>query len=137
MTEDIQRILIVDDEPEFVKTIYRHLRREGFALYSANDGKMAKEEIQNAFAQGLPIQLVITDVLMPRLDGIELLTWIKQTHPEISVIAVSGFADTLLAGKLIRPEMDEYCQKPFTPQEMMLLLERVQEKRRNHEFDHE
>jgi DNA-binding NtrC family response regulator len=74
---------------------------------------------------------------MPRLDGIELLTWIKQTHPEISVIAVSGFADTLLAGKLIRPEMDEYCQKPFTPQEMMLLLERVQEKRRNHEFDHE
>ncbi len=135
MIEDIQRILIVDDEPEFVKTIHRHLRREGFALFSANDGKMAKEAIKSAFIQGLPIQVVITDVLMPRLDGIELLAWIKQNYPEVSVIAVSGFADTLLVGQLIRPEMDEYCQKPFTPQEMMLLLERIQEKRRNHEFD--
>jgi CheY-like chemotaxis protein len=131
ISAEIKRILIVDDEPEFVKTIQRHLRREGFSLDTASDGKMARERIELSFSEDNPVQLVITDVLMPRMDGIELMRWIRDSHPEISVLAVSGFADTIMSEKIIRPEMDEFCQKPFTPRKMMALLGKIGEKRRN------
>ncbi len=128
---EIERILVVDDEPEFVRTLHRHLRREGFSLYSATDGKDAVEQIERCCLKGAPIHLVVTDVLMPRMDGVDLMRWIKESHPEISVLVVSGFADTRTTAEIVRPEMDEYCQKPFTPGKMMSLLGRIREKRRN------
>jgi CheY-like chemotaxis protein len=131
MSAAIDRILIVDDEPQFVKTLQRHLRREGFRLCAASDGKMARKQIESFIAEGKPVDLVITDVLMPRMDGIELMQWIRDWHPEISVIAVSGFADSIASEKMIRPDMDEYCRKPFTPGELMSLLKKIGEKRRN------
>ena len=131
ISADIKRILVVDDEPEFIRTIQRHLRREGFSLCSASDGQNAREQIELALFEGIPVQLVITDVLMPRMDGIELMRWIRDVHPEISVLAVSGFADAITSEDVIRPDMDEYCQKPFTPRKMMALLGRIMEKRRN------
>ena len=129
MSADIKRILIVDDEPEFIKTVHRHLKREGFTLYSASDGRKAREQIEQSLMDGNLIQVVITDVLMPRMDGIELMKWVKNCHPDISLLAVSGFAETIIARKLIRPDMDEYCQKPFTPNKMMSLLSSIHKKR--------
>ncbi len=126
---DIKSILIVDDEPEFIKTVHRHLKREGFTLYSASDGLEAREKIEQNLKEGNLIQVVITDIFMPRMDGIQLMKWVKDFHPEISLLAVSGFAETIIARKIIRPEMDEYCQKPFTPNKMMVLLDSIHNKR--------
>jgi CheY-like chemotaxis protein len=130
LSADIKGILIVDDEPEFVKTLHRHLRREGFTLFSASDGRKAREQIEQSLKEDNRIQVVVTDILMPRMDGIELMQWIKAFHPKISLLAVSGFSETIVAQKLIRPDMDEYCQKPFTPNRMMALLSSIQKKRR-------
>jgi two-component system, response regulator YesN len=127
---DINSIFIVDDEPEFIKTVHRHLKREGFTLYSASDGRKAREQTEQLIKEGNLIQVVITDVLMPRMEGIELIQWVKEFHPDISLLAVSGYAETIIARKLIRPEMDEYCQKPFTPNKMMALLAKIYKKRR-------
>jgi CheY-like chemotaxis protein len=129
VSEDIKGILIVDDEPEFVKTVHRHLKREGFTLFAASNGRKAKEQIEQSLKEGNQIQVVITDILMPRMDGIELMQWIKAFYPEISLLAVSGFAETIIARQLIRPDMDEYCQKPFTPNKMMALLSSIHKKR--------
>jgi DNA-binding NtrC family response regulator len=129
VSADIKGILIVDDEPEFVKTVHRHLKRKGFTLYSASDGRDAREQIEQNLREGKLIELVITDMLMPRMDGIELMKWVKHCHPDISLLAVSGFAETIIARKIIRPEMDEYCQKPFTPNKMMALLDSIHKKR--------
>jgi CheY-like chemotaxis protein len=130
MSADIKRILIVDDEPEFIKTVYRHLKREGFTIYCASDGLKARNKIEESLMEGNGIQVVITDVFMPRLDGIELMNWIKDSYPGISLLAVSGFSDTIISREIIRPDMDEYCQKPFTPVKMMALLDSIQKKRR-------
>jgi CheY-like chemotaxis protein len=129
VSADIKGILIVDDEPEFIKTVHRHLRREGFTLFAASDGLKARQQIEQSLKEGDRIQVVVTDILMPRMDGIELMQWIKAFHPKISLIAVSGFAETIIARKLIRPDMDEYCQKPFTPNRMMALLSSIHKKR--------
>ena len=128
--ETIERILIVDDEAECVNMFRRHLRRKGFSISSASDGKEACHKIQDAVSRRLPFDLVITDDFMPNVGGIELLEWIKETHPGTSVIVVSGFGHTDMVMEAIRPEIDEYGQKPLTPQEMMQLIGNIDVKRR-------
>ena len=122
--------MIVDDEAECVNMFRRHLRRKGFSISSASDGKEACHKIQDAVSRRLPFDLVITDDFMPNVGGIELLEWIKETHPGTSVIVLSGFGYTNIVMEAIRPEMDDYGQKPLTPQEMMQLIGNIDLKRR-------
>ena len=130
--ETIKQILIVDDEAEFVNTVRRHLRRKGFSVDSASDGKEACHKIQDAVRRQSPFDLVITDDVMPNVGGVELLEWIKEAHPRTSVIVVSGFGHTNMVMEAMRPEMDGYGQKPLTPQEMMQLINNIDLKRRHY-----
>jgi DNA-binding NtrC family response regulator len=128
--EAIKRILVVDDEEEFVNTVKRHLKRERFTLHSAKDGEDACQKIDATTCDGSPYDLVITDVIMPKISGIELMQWIKHNHSHISVLVVSGFGGKHLVMESIRPELDDYCQKPLTPGEMMELIGNIDKKRR-------
>ena len=125
-----EKILIVDDEEESVKTIERHLRREGFMLDSAGDGKLARNKILEAIEQNEPYDLIITDLIMPNMGAVKLLRWLKKKCPEVSFIIVSGFGDFDLMHTLIRPEKDGYAQKPLTPGTMMGLIEDLNSLRR-------
>lgn len=129
--EAIKRILVVDDEEEFVNTVKRHLKRERFILHSAKDGEDACQKIDASTCDGIQYDLVITDVIMPKVSGIELLQWIKNNHSQISVLVVSGFGGKHLVMESIRPELDDYCQKPLTPCEMMRLIGNIDKKRRD------
>lgn len=126
----IKRILVVDDEKEFVNTVTRHLKRKKFIMSSANDGEDAREKIHKTTRTISPYDLVITDVIMPKLSGIELLQWIKKHHSKISVLVVSSFGDKNAVMATIRPEMDDCCQKPVTPYEMMRLIDKIDTKRK-------
>lgn len=132
MGESIKRILVVDDEPEFAKTLQRHLKREGFFLDVAYDGEDARHKIEDSFGEGNPFDLVITDVIMPNMDGIQLLQWIKKTHAGLSVLVVSAYDDNGLARKTVRSEMDGCAKKSLTPKEMMGLIYRIERKRDSH-----
>lgn len=126
----IQYILLVEDESELAKTLKRHLKREGFSVALAADGTVALQIIEESALRGMPVDLVISDVVMPNMDGIELLRWIKTKHPEISVVLLSGFGDLSAVVDTIRPEMDDYFQKPLTPNDMMTLIEKIDYKRK-------
>lgn len=130
MMKAIKRILVVDGEKEFADTVTRHLKRKKFILQSANNGEDAREKIHNAACPISQYDLVITDVIMPIVSGIELLQWIKEHHSEISVLVVSGLGDRNLVMRTIRPEMDDCCQKPVTPCEMMQLIGNIDKKRK-------
>ncbi len=133
MSESVKRILVVNNEIEFINTIKRHLKRKGFSLEFADDGDDARRIIQNSFLRGdgEPFDLVITDVSMPNMNGIELLKWIKKRHPDISVILLSGFGDIDVIIENYRPEIDAYGQKPIEPIEMIQLIERIDQHRRH------
>lgn len=124
MTTTIEKILIVDDEAEFVKTVARHLKREGFRLALAADGEDAQRQLAAA-----PFELVITDVIMPKVDGLELLAWIKIHHPTISVLMVSGLGELELVESKIRPALDACRPKPITPGEMLDVIAAINKKR--------
>lgn len=130
MTNFIKKILVVDDEPEFTKTLRIHLKREGFFLDSACNGLKAQQKIEDSCLTGNPFDLVITDVVMPSMGGIELLCWIKEVCPGISVLVVSGFGCEDVVAENIRPGVDSYCAKPLTPQKMLALIDRMDKGRK-------
>jgi two-component system cell cycle sensor histidine kinase/response regulator CckA len=103
-----ETILVVDDEAmvrTYVRTI---LRREGFQLIEAVDGLDALEQVEQ---RGSP-DLLLTDVRMPRMDGIALARAITQAHPKTPVIYISGYAFEP-EGK-DRPGECAFVSKPFT-----------------------
>jgi DNA-binding NtrC family response regulator len=133
MSYSIKRILLVDDEAQFVNTLKRHLKREGFQLESACDGVNACQKIENNFSDNdkTPIDLVITDVIMPNMNGFELLQWIQKNYPAISVLLITGFGDEDTAIKSLRPKLDAQGKKPITPQGLMKLVNCLADNRRN------
>jgi DNA-binding NtrC family response regulator len=79
------RILVIDDE-QYVRTALREvLEREGFEVCAAGDGRRGLEMLESKGAD-----LVITDVIMPGVDGVATLEQIKEKHPDIPVIVISG-----------------------------------------------
>lgn len=119
-----QSILIVDDE-EIARTNMAHiLAKDGFFCHSANNGLealavLAKEEID----------LVITDLKMERMDGIELLQQINRVSPEIPVIMVTGFATVTSAVEALKKGAAHYLGKPVNLDELRKTVSEVLEKK--------
>ena len=104
------RILVVDDEDIVRTSCSRTLSPEGYDVRLAKNGaeglKMANEE---------RFDLVLTDLKMPDMDGIEVLRIIKEQWPETAVIIVTGYQTVDTAVKAIKLGAYDYIEKPFTP----------------------
>lgn len=116
-------ILIIDDEPSVLRILRRMLEEAGHVVTEAPDGDVAFQQFQ-----GQPADLVITDVFMPDMDGIELLVNIRRSFPETRVLAMSGggllsreqaLGDASLLGA------DEILPKPFTKDEVLATVDRI------------
>lgn len=79
------QILIIDDEPQIRSMLRQMLEREGYSVLDAANGREALRHL----AQN-PVDLVITDLIMPDMEGIETIRNLKQAHPGIDIIAISG-----------------------------------------------
>lgn len=131
MLKSIKRILVVDDEAEFVHTIIRHLKREGFIVDSAYDVEEARRKIDDSARMMILYDLLITEIVRPNTEAIELLPWIKRNHPEISVIIVFGFGDNDMLRETMREGLDGYAKIPLTPKKMIDLINIIGQKRGN------
>jgi len=115
-----QRILIVDDEPALRRSIMRHLRRLGYQLFEAGNGKEAVEQ----FAQVGP-DLVLLDVMMPVMDGVTACETIR-TLPggaRAYIIILSAKAEIKDRARGIRAGADTYQTKPFEPTRLIEVVE--------------
>ncbi|MGH7996814.1 MAG: response regulator [Opitutaceae bacterium] len=110
------RVLIVDDESLVRDTLRTVLGKFGHTAVGVSDGAKALAELQ-----AHPFDLIITDLLMPDFDGLELLTRLRRTHPAIPVIAISGGGrisgnDYLRMAKKLGAVA--VLSKPFTPDDV-------------------
>ena len=80
------RVLVIDDEPEIGKMIFRMLKREDIEVLIANSGKRGLQLIY----ENPDIDLVITDLIMPEKEGIEIILELKRDFPELKILAMSG-----------------------------------------------
>lgn len=128
--EYIRRILVVDDEPGYANTLIRHLKREGFTVELEADARGAAVRIAEASSGKALFDLIIMNIQLRTTHGIDLLGWVQKNYPGISVILVSAYGHSDETLGRIRPAVDDYDQKPLTPQRMMELIDSVERKRK-------
>ena len=108
------RILLVDDDPFILIGICKELEAEGYAVSTAASGESAVEMLESK--QG-SIDLVITDLIMGAVDGIQVLDTSKRLNPECMVMILTGYGELSSAIAAISHGADDYMLKPASPEE--------------------
>ena len=114
------RILVVDDESSARSALSELLREEGYEVQSAADGYKALGRVD----QWEP-DVVITDVKMPALGGIELMTKLREQYPDVAVIVMTAFGSVEGAVEAIQLGADDYLSKPVHLPQLLMVLRRV------------
>jgi DNA-binding NtrC family response regulator len=113
-------VLIIDDQ-EMVRGLCQQVIESlGYSCYQAESGEQAME-----IAERQPIDIIIADLKLPGLSGIELLERVKASNPRIEVIIMTGYASVTSAVQAMKLGAADYIVKPFSPEEMKVLVERV------------
>lgn len=113
-------ILVVDDEEMARKLLHKILTDEGHVVRLARSGNGALEILAREH-----VDLVITDVKMPGMDGFELLRTVKNDYPDTGTIVMTGFGDAYTVRDALLLGADEYITKPFNSFELMMVVERA------------
>ena len=108
-------VLVVDDESTVRRFILRVLQREGYGVVEAQDGMEALELIKQG---GTSFEVVVTDIVMPRLNGVELMQALSISHSDLPVILISGYATAALANMGIATPC-AILPKPFPPERLL------------------
>jgi two-component system response regulator AtoC len=120
---ELHKILVVDDEESLRSMVTVLLQKEGYQVSSASGGEEALELLgEQAF------DLVLSDIRMPRMDGLQLLDRIQALYPDITVIMMSAFGTVDLAVEAMKRGAYDYISKPFKPDEILLALRKAQER---------
>ena len=117
------QILVVDDQEMMRDSLAATLAREGHEVVAAGDGPAAVARLSAAAR----FDLLITDLKMPKMTGIELLAEAKQLRPEMPVVLMTAFATVQTAVEAMKLGAYDYIQKPFDGDEIKLLVERTLE----------
>jgi DNA-binding response OmpR family regulator len=113
------RILLVDDEAPFRFSATVALRRSGFRVAEAPDGKEALSAILEARDAGDPFHLVVTDIRMPEMSGMELIDALALHRIRTPVCAITCYGDQDLVTELAAKGCAEYLEKPFSPDDLV------------------
>ena len=114
------RILVVDDEETVCQSIKKILSRKGYSVDNALNVEDAVKKIND-----LKFDLVITDLMMPKTNGMELLKIVRDHYPELEVIMITGYASIESAVEATKLGASHYLPKPFTPDELNEVTEKV------------
>ena len=106
-----KRLLVVDDEAPVLRLVARILATENYEVSTAESGDAAMRLVQNP-ALG-PIDLLVTDLQMPGMNGRELAASVRKLNPRVRVLYVTGFADTLFKGVQELSPGESFIEKPF------------------------
>jgi NADH:ubiquinone oxidoreductase subunit E len=103
-------ILVVDDEPIVIKSCKRILKAEGYNVNSATSGQDAINILQEK-----DYDLVITDLKMPEVDGIDLIKWLRSSKPQTGIVVITGYPSQETIKDALNLGIIDYLPKPFTP----------------------
>jgi len=120
----VPKILIIDDESAILDTLRILLRNEGFEVFTAQGGKAGLEQMK----QSQP-DIVLTDVRMPSVTGIDILTAVRQQEPETPVILMTAQASLQSAIQAVNEGAFYYIQKPFSNDDLVAICRRAAEHR--------
>jgi len=120
MTKSNIKILLVDDDPAILEILADLMAIFGHEYVTANDGLEAMEMLKQDF-----FHIVLTDMMMPGMDGMELLKHIRSNYPHIKVMVVTGFDRTFTYTDVIRAGASDFISKPFNTDELEAKINRI------------
>ncbi len=123
MTQNKWKVLIIDDEEGIRNVVSIVLTEAGYRVIAAPDGKSGLELCRKESPQ-----IVITDIRLPHMDGIEVLECIKEADPEREVIVISGFAEMEHAIRALQLDASDFIVKPINHDALLVALERAKER---------
>lgn len=125
----MDRILIVDDDPNIVKFVALNLSEAGYRVVTANDGRQALERLKET-----PCSLAVVDVMMPYMDGLVLTKIVREAHGiPIIILTAKSHIDDKAEG--FKAGTDDYLVKPFEPQELIFRIEALLRRYNKNEED--
>ena len=113
MNDTSKRILVVDDE-EGLRESFKLILSDFYALTFASNGVEALDKLRADTPN-----LVLLDIKMPRLNGLDLLKQIKKSHPKLPVIVVTGYQSVEMAQEALRNGAADYIPKPFESKQIL------------------
>jgi putative nucleotidyltransferase with HDIG domain len=122
---DVENILVVDDEEAIREVVSTMLESKGYQCTAVSNGRAAQDQVKR-----LTPDLVLSDMIMPEMDGIKLLDWLRQYDPEVPVIMVTAIHDISTALEAIRRGAYDYILKPFEKDQLYLGVGRALQHRR-------
>ncbi len=116
-------LLVVDDEQSVRDSLERVLEKEGFQVFTAESGRQAREILQKE-----PIALVLTDLRMPEISGLDLLRQVKKQYPDTEVILITGHGTIEKAVEAMKEGAYDFITKPFKRAEILRAVNKALEK---------
>jgi DNA-binding NtrC family response regulator len=120
MAKADQVILVVDDEAGLREALSRLFEDEGYSVLCAEGGKEALEKLQQTH-----IDLILTDMRMPEMSGIELLKKVRETHKDVGVIILTGYGEIESYIEAMSFGAMEYVSKPFKVNELKFIVNKI------------
>ncbi len=119
----MNKILLIDDEEDILAVLSLSLKSEGYDVITASSGEKGLEEFEREFPP-----IVLTDLKMPGMDGIDVLKRVKNTNPDTEVIVISGHGDMDSAIDALRYGASDFVKKPVREEALQRALKRAKEK---------
>ncbi|MCI0628253.1 MAG: response regulator, partial [Acidobacteria bacterium] len=120
-----EKILVVDDEEAIREVVTTLLEAQGYRCAMVGNGRLAQEQLQKDSPD-----LVLSDMVMPEMDGMRLLEWLRGREPDVPVIMVTAMHDLSTALEAMRRGAYDYILKPFEKDQLFLCVRRALEHRR-------
>lgn len=120
--EQTKRILIVDDDPNVATVLAESLTRPGgeYVVETANGGEAALQKVKDK-----KYTLIITDYMMPDMDGLNLAQSVRKLSPDTRVVLMTAYGSSDLRNAVKTREIDGYIDKPFTISEIRSIVEKA------------
>lgn len=116
------KILVVDDESDVRDVIRLQLEQKGFNVLEAVDGKNAIDIIRSE-DNLVNVGLILCDIRMPRVNGVECIEYLKKEAPGIPIVVITGYPDTELATGLMKKGVKDYLVKPVERDKLMAVVD--------------
>ncbi len=121
-------VLVVDDEPDARKVVRMTLEKAGYDVLEAEDGEKAIEAI-NKGEHSLLLSLIITDVRMPNMNGIDVMNYYRKEWPSVPLMVLTGFPDLDMAIPMLQHEISDYLVKPVDAEKLRASVAQALEQR--------
>ncbi|MFI2743645.1 response regulator transcription factor [Zhouia sp. PK063] len=116
----MKRILVIEDNPMVVHALDFKLTKVGYEIVTAEDGRKAKQLIETQ-----AFDLIITDLMLPFINGSELIEFIKELHPNLPIMVLSTANQEETITNIFELGVEDYITKPFSPNELILRVKRI------------